>query len=85
LLNRVKLPGDADGRLIALDLMTGKRLQQHPHSRNFHCVLAAQKLAAYAAELHSAGLHIRQFPELPPIGAVQRGQIFSVSNQQNSG
>jgi len=30
LLNRVKLPGDTDGRLIALNLMTGKRLWDEP-------------------------------------------------------
>ncbi len=30
LLNRVMLPGDSDGRLIALNLMTGKRLWDQP-------------------------------------------------------
>jgi len=30
LLNRVKLPGDSDGRLIAVNLMTGKRLWDAP-------------------------------------------------------
>lgn len=30
LLNRVKLTGDSDGRLIALNLMTGERLWDHP-------------------------------------------------------
>ncbi|HKM91839.1 MAG TPA: PQQ-binding-like beta-propeller repeat protein [Candidatus Acidoferrales bacterium] len=34
LLNRVKLPGDADGRLIALNLMTGERLWDHPQLDN---------------------------------------------------
>ena len=32
LLNRVMLPGDSEGRLIALNLMTGKRLWDQPES-----------------------------------------------------
>jgi len=39
LLNRVKLPGDSDWRLIALNLMTGKRLWDQPQSDDLLMVM----------------------------------------------
>jgi hypothetical protein len=39
LLNRAKLPGDSDGRLIALNLMTGERLWDLPQIENLMTVV----------------------------------------------
>jgi len=39
LLNRVRLPGDSDWRLIALNLMTGKRLWEQPQADDLLMVL----------------------------------------------
>ena len=39
LLNRVKLPGDSDWRLIALNLMTGKRLWDQPQTDDLLMVM----------------------------------------------